>query len=131
MSKNVIKLTSAEIASLWTGYLNDSMTKCVLTFMLKSIEDQEIKPVVQYACDTASNHLEQLLSFFKKEEYAVPIGFSDQDVNPNAPWLFSDIFCLTYVNHMAKMGMLAYSGLLSMTSRQDIREYFTEGLAQS
>lgn len=131
MNEKKIKLTSAEIASLWTGYMNDSMSKCILEFMLKDIEDQEIKPVVQFAYDTSSKHVEQLLSFFKQEEYAVPNGFSEKDVNPNAPSLFTNIFCLTYVNHMAKMGMLAYSGLLAMSTREDIREYFNNGLSQS
>ncbi|KRG15235.1 hypothetical protein ACA30_08775 [Virgibacillus soli] len=125
-----IHLTSGEIASLWTGYMNDSMSKCILSFMLKYIEDPDIKPVVQYAYDISSNHLEQLVTIFENEQYAIPNGFSEQDVNTSAPWLFTDLFCLTYVNHMAKVGMLAYSGFVSMSYREDICHYFSQGLSE-
>lgn len=130
MSEKKIHLTSGEIASLWTGYMNDSMSKCILSYMLKHIEDPDIKPAIQLSYDISSNHLEQLVSIFEKEQYAIPNGFSEQDVNKNAPWLFTDMFCLTYVNHMAKVGMLAYSGFIAMSVKEDIRNYFTNGLIE-
>ncbi|MBM7585137.1 hypothetical protein JOC86_001679 [Bacillus pakistanensis] len=131
MSNEKIYLTSAEIGSLWTSYMNDSMSKCILGYMLKHIEDEEIKPIIQYAFDIATGHLDKLLIIFDEEQFAIPNGFSNQDVNMDAPWLFSDIFCLTYVNHMAKVGMLAYGGFVSMSSRKDIRDYYTQGLIET
>lgn len=131
MNEKKPNLTSAEIASLWTGYMNDSMSKYVLSFMLKHTEDQEIKTAIQYAYDISSRHLEELLVLFENEKYAVPNGFTEQDVNMNAPWLFSDIFCLTYVTEMARVGMLAYSGFVAMCARKDIRNYFTNGLTET
>ena len=130
MSEKKIYLTSGEIASLWTGYMNDSMSKCVLGYMLKHIEDPDIKPVIQLSYDISSKHLELLVSIFEKEQYAIPNGFNEQDVNINAPWLFTDAFCLTYVNHMSKVGMLAYGGFLSMSTREDICNYFSMGLSK-
>ncbi|QKY69374.1 DUF3231 family protein [Lentibacillus sp. CBA3610] len=131
MNERKINITSAEIGSLWTGYMNDSMSKCILGFMLKHIEDPDIKPVIQYAYDISSNHLEQLLVTFEKEKYAIPNGFTEQDVNMNAPWLFSDTFCLMYVNHMAKAGMLIYSGFVSMSYRDDVCNYFVQALNET
>lgn len=131
MNESNIRLTSAEIASLWTAYMNESMSRCVLGFMLQHIEEPEIKLIVQTAYDTANNHLEQLTIIFEKENFAIPNGFTEQDVNMNAPWLFSDTFCLTYVNHMAKVGMIAYSGFVSMSIRKDIRGYFIQSLTET
>ncbi|SFH59195.1 Protein of unknown function [Priestia megaterium] len=128
MNEKKINLTSAEIGCLWTSYMNDSMSKCILSYMLKHLKDPDIQPAIQFAYDIASNHLDQLLTIFEREQYAVPHGFSEQDVNMEAPWLFSDVFCLTYVNHMAKVGMLAYSGFVSMSAREDIRNFYTKGL---
>src|SRR5699024_7443119 len=45
--------------------------------------------------------------------------------------LFSDIFCLTYVNNMAKIGMVAYSGYIAMSTRKDICAFFTKALTSS
>ncbi|WP_200411900.1 DUF3231 family protein [Virgibacillus salexigens] len=131
MNEKKVHLTSGEIASLWTGYMNDSMSKCILSFMLQHIEDPEVKPVIQYAYDISSNHMEQLTALFEKEQFALPNGFTEQDVNMNAPWLFTDEFCLTYVNHMAKVGMLEYSGFVSASYREDVCNYFSLGLSET
>ncbi|UJL46150.1 DUF3231 family protein [Virgibacillus sp. NKC19-16] len=128
MMEQNIPLTSSEIGALWTGYMHDSMSTIILSFMLKHIDDPEIKPVVQYAYDLSSSHLETLESIFKNENYAIPNGFTEQDVNMNAPWLFTDVFCLTYVNHMARVGLLEYGGFLAISYREDIRDYFSQGV---
>ena len=128
MTEPNINLTSSEIGALWTAYMNDSMSKRILGFMLKYIEDPDIKPVVQYSYDISDTHLEKLESLFDNEQYAIPNGFTENDVNMDAPWLFSDIFCLTYVNHMARAGMLAYSGYSAISYREDICDYFSQGL---
>ena len=117
MQKNKTRLTAAEIASLWTSYMNDSMAKCILGFMLKDLKDKEIKGAVQYAYDLTVTHLKKLARFFQQSELPVPNGFSDNDVIMSAPWLFSDIFCLTYITHMARTGLISYGGFLSMSSR--------------
>src|SRR5699024_3755455 len=52
-------------------------------------------------------------------------------VYPGAPWLFSDVFCLSFVNHMSILGLIAYSGALSMCFREDIRHYFTTTLTET
>nr|WP_313898488.1 DUF3231 family protein [Lederbergia sp. NSJ-179] len=40
------------------------------------------------------------------------------------------MFCLTYVNHMAKVGMSTYSGFVSMSYREDVCQYFSQGLSE-
>ncbi|WP_058306235.1 DUF3231 family protein [Gracilibacillus massiliensis] len=131
MTDRKIYLTSGEIASLWTGYMNDSMAKCVLSVMLQHIKDSEINAVIQNAYDNSSNNLEQLQTIFEQENYAIPTGFNDNDINLDAPWLYTDTFCLNYINHLSRVGMIGYSGALSMSTREDIREYFTQVLNQT
>ncbi|GAB2565536.1 DUF3231 family protein [Gracilibacillus alcaliphilus] len=126
-----VHLTAAEIASIWTGYMNDTLAKCILNFMLKHVDDPEIKPVIQRAYDISANHLEQLHQIFEEENYAIPNGFTEQDVNMNAPWLFTDVFCLTYVTHMARIGMVTYSGFISMSIKKEIREYSIQALRET
>src|SRR5699024_7190832 len=102
--------------------MNESMSKCILDFMLVHLRDSSIRPVVQQYFDVACQHLDTLYTLFQNENFSIPNGFSDQDVNLDAPWLFSDIFCLSYLNHMAKVGMLTYSGFIAMSTREDIRK---------
>lgn len=131
LSEQKIPLTSAEIGCLWTSFNDDSMSMCVLEFMLKHLQDTDIKPAVQYAYDISSYHLDQLTSTFKQEQFAFPHAFSAEDVNMEAPWLFSDLFCLSYVNHMSKVGMIKYGGFITMSKRKDIRDFYTQALTEA
>ncbi|MFC3041124.1 DUF3231 family protein [Virgibacillus xinjiangensis] len=131
MAENNINLTSAEIGCLWTAYMNNSMSEKVLKFLLQHIEDDEIKPIISTSYDLASTHLKQLQYLLEQENYALPHAFTEEDVNMAAPWLFSDIFCLTYVNHMAKVAIVTYSGFIGMCTRKDIRQYFSNSMQES
>ncbi|MDY0942350.1 MULTISPECIES: DUF3231 family protein [Priestia] len=126
-----MNLTSSEIASLWTAYMNDIMAKCILSYMLKHIQDSEVQPVIQLGLIIASNHLEQLSGIFEYENFAIPNGFTESDVNLNAPSLFTDAFYLTYLNHMSKFGLLAYSGFIVLSAREDMRNYFIQCLTET
>lgn len=129
---NRIRLTASEIGSLWTAYMNDSMAHCVLKSMLQHTDDNEIKAVIQSTYNMSRDHLQQLTSLFEQEGFAIPFGFNEQDdVYKNTPWLFSDVFCIEYVNHMSVLSLVAYGGALSMSFREDIRAYFTQCLTQA
>ncbi len=128
MNKKNINLTASEIGTLWTEYMNNSMSKQILGFMLQHIKDGEIKPIIRKAYNHSAHREQALISIFKNEQYATPIGFADQDVNMDAPRLFTDTFCLTYANHMARVGMIVYSGFLAVSYRKDIINHFSDGL---
>lgn len=125
MNRNV-PLTSTEIANLWSQYVNDSMSICVLTHFVKYCEDQEIKSVLEYALDIAKSHIKSLTKFFKEANYPIPIGFSKEDVNLEAPPLFTDKYLIIYMHIMAVHGLVGYTGALTTSIRDDQVEYFTK-----
>ncbi|MBD8028055.1 DUF3231 family protein [Ureibacillus sp. Re31] len=131
MTKHQTLLTSSEIGSIWTNFMYDSMSECILGYFLKDVKDEEIRPIVQLAYDNSAAHIEKLTSLFQREEIPTPTGFTSNDVNMNAPRMYTDTFMLTYINHMAKVGMLQYSGFISMSAREDVRNYFTDSLTDT
>lgn len=131
MKEPVIRLTSSEIGTLWTGYMNDSMAKQVLRFMLKHVQDPDIKPVIQYAYDASASHVEKYQAIFEAEQYKPPTGFTEKDVNMDAPWLFTDVFCLSYVNHMARVAMETFSGCIAVSYREDICDFYSQCLKEA
>ncbi|PKR84986.1 DUF3231 family protein [Heyndrickxia camelliae] len=128
MPKEHIPLTSSEIASLWTSFMNFSMSKCMLAHMKRHIQDTEIKPIIEMAESISSDNIKWLTTIFETEKFALPVGFSKEDVNLNAAPLFTDTFCLTYVHHMSRTGMIASSGFIAMCAREDIRMHFSHEL---
>ncbi|WP_078544809.1 DUF3231 family protein [Litchfieldia alkalitelluris] len=126
-----IRLTSAEISSLWGSYMNNSMAVCVLGHFLEVVEDKEIESVVRMAFDIANQALEGAKRIFIEENYPVPHGFTkEEDVISQAGRLWSDEFFLQYINQTAKSGFAAYGMALGQSSRKDILEYFN-GTLQS
>lgn len=74
-SENNIKLTSSEISQLWSAYMSDSLSICVLKYFLEKAEDPEIRPVVEYALELAQAHIKKLTLIFNGENFPIPYGF--------------------------------------------------------
>ncbi|MFZ5645337.1 MAG: DUF3231 family protein [Bacillota bacterium] len=130
-AKQNIRLTSAELANLWAAYMNSSLKKCFVKYFLAKVEDAEIRSVLEYALLIAERHLQTISEIYKREEHPFPQGFTDQDVNLDAPRLFSDTFFLTFMEFMAEIRLNGYATALPMAARADIREYFTGCLASA
>ncbi|WP_261132985.1 DUF3231 family protein [Bacillus sp. Marseille-Q3570] len=127
-----IRLTSAELSQLWTAYMNDTFSVCVLKYFLNHVEDDEIRPILQYALQLAETHVERVEAFFNGEDYPIPYGFKvEEDVDINAPRLFEDSYYLVFLNHMGKIGLNAYSMSTALSDRTDIYEYFSSCLEES
>ncbi|MCF2944410.1 DUF3231 family protein [Paenibacillus tarimensis] len=121
-----VRLTSAEIANLWTQYINDSMAICFITHSVERVQDQEIRSVLEYALGLARTHVDKVRAFMVEEGFALPVGFTEEDIiNPEAPPLFSDEFLLNYFYVMTLLGLTSYAGALSTSTRSDQRRYFT------
>ncbi|MGG3562297.1 DUF3231 family protein [Neobacillus rhizosphaerae] len=126
-----IKLTASELSYLWTSYLADSMSICIIKYFLQYIDDEDIKKVVVHALDLSQQHVEHIRAIFTKEDIKVPQGFTDKDVNLKAKRLFSDIFYLKYVRNMAKGGLITYGRVLQNVYRHDIRSFYAKCLTST
>ncbi|MHB1654521.1 MAG: DUF3231 family protein [Desulfitobacteriaceae bacterium] len=116
--------TASEIGQLWTSYLAESMSRCMLQYFVEKAKDPNIKPVLQRALDVSSQRIDAIAQIFNSVQCPVPHGFTDEDFDVNAKELFSETFALTYTRMMNKYVLIDYSLALSMSSRQDIYSYF-------
>lgn len=124
--KHNTKLTATEIAQLWSAYMNSSMCKCIFTSFLATVEDSEIKEIISLGLETANSHQKKLISIFKSESFPIPYGFKvAEDVNVDAPRLFSDSFMLYFSYNMGIIAFNFYSLSKTLSVRSDINEYFS------
>jgi len=124
-----VPLTSGEIAQLWTTYVNDSMSTCVLRYFINKVEDAEIKPVLEYALSLSRKHMDTIADILAHENYPIPQGFTEADVNQNAPRLYTDVFMLYYVKLFGRLGLVNYGFALHSTARSDVHDFFVECVA--
>lgn len=119
-------LTSAEIGNLWSQYIWDSMAVCILQHFADNVKDAEIRGAIEYALETSHKHTEKIKEIFTSENIPVPVGFTEKDIHAKTPRLFSDSLYLYYLSYMAKNGMTLYAQTLAMSSRSDIRSFYSE-----
>jgi hypothetical protein len=131
VSHDHIKLSAAELSYLWTSYLADSMSICMLKFFLEHIEDKDINKITTHALDLSQQHVDYIRKIFTNEGIQIPRGFTDEDVNLRAKRLFSDIFYLRYIRNMAKGGLITYGRVLQNIYRQDIRSFYSNCLTST
>jgi hypothetical protein len=122
--KTNIRLTASEMAMLWTQFVNDTSSICVNSFFLEKAEDEEVRPVIQFALNASKQNVSFLEDFFSNERFPVPRGFTDKDVNKEAPKLFSDTYVLMYLRNSSILGMAAASAALGFVTRHDIVAFF-------
>jgi hypothetical protein len=125
MSNHSTKLTAGELATLWTTYQNDTSSLCMTEYFLANCKDLEIKTLLHLTQNASLEHIAFIKELYGSEQIPIPVGFSiEEDVKPNAPRMYSDMFFLMFMRQMAKVGMITYSGALSLAIRQDIIDFF-------
>ncbi|WP_209122286.1 DUF3231 family protein [Alkalihalobacillus sp. BA299] len=124
MDKEDLKLTSAEIGTLWGEYVNGTAVDIVNKYMLSIIEDEKIRTIFEDAIYTFEKQKKQITRFIENEGFPVPIGFTDSDLNKGTKRLFSDIFCLHYLHIMTLHGLLGHITSFSASVRKDLRYFY-------
>lgn len=119
-----MQLSAPEIANLWTQYLRETMAVCIAKFALRHMKDQEIRLIYEHSLGLSEKHINHIAEIFKESNFPIPLGFSDKDVNFEAPPLFSDNLWLEYLHDMVTHGLSGYSIAFSTSVRSDIRKFY-------
>ena len=121
---DTINLSSAEVGQLWSTYMAQSMSKCMVPFFVEKCKDTDIRSLLQFVLDISNRHVNSITEIFNKSNIPVPHGFTDEDFDVNAKPLYGDTFMLLYTRFMAKYGLINFSFALSLSVRPDISAFF-------
>ncbi|KAA9022896.1 DUF3231 family protein [Niallia endozanthoxylica] len=131
METDKSRLTAAEMGKLWVAYVGNTMEKCVLSHYLKHVDDTDTKRVLEYALGLTKTFIEDIKKIFKQADFPIPIGFTEDDVNLEAPRLFYDDFYLYYLQYLGKAGMSIYSVAIPLVTRKDVKDFFIKALSDT
>ncbi|MFT4413203.1 DUF3231 family protein [Fredinandcohnia humi] len=128
-TKQSIQLSAGELAHCWEQLMENSMSVVVFEYLTKSSETEEVKSL----CSEAKKISESAVNFCKavlqEKNYPIPKGFSiEEDFNPNAPKIYTDVFTIFYLNNFAKLGMSLTTMAFSDSAREDVRTFYHEQL---
>jgi hypothetical protein len=116
--------TAVELGKLWATYLGNSMSNRILKYFLNNVDDEHVKILLENGYNLTVDFMKTIEKFFSNDKVAIPIGFTDEDVNLGAPRLFEDQFYVHYLKYAAKAGLSIYAIAIPLVMREDIREFF-------
>jgi hypothetical protein len=116
--------TAAEMGKLWATYTGNSMSIQILSYFLQHCEDEYTKTLLENGLALSKDFIKRIEEFFKKDNFPLPVGFTEDDANLGAPRLYEDIFYVHYLKYAAKAGMSIYGIAIPLVMREDIREFF-------
>ena len=120
-----VGLSVSEISHLWTSYQNDSMAICGIKYFLANIEDNDIREVLEYALEISIQHIEKVKTILNDADYPIPQGFTEKDVNLDAPRLFSDKLMMYHIAALVGSGIGQYGMAMSTSPRHDLGVMYT------
>ena len=106
--------------------MGDTMIVCILKYFINRIDDPVTRTLMQQTVDLSTKHIQQVTDIFKVEKLPIPHGFNDNDVNTDAPRLYTDAFYLTFLSFTARVCMQNYTLILNQLARADIRAFFSK-----
>lgn len=125
------RLSATELANIWMNYMGDCSDVYIKKHVFQTVQDADIRAIYHYAMELSQNHLKVLTDLFDADQYPTPYGFSDSDVNLDAPSLFSDSFWLHYMHHASIQGLNSYSLAVTTSTRSDIRNFYGQCIVSS
>lgn len=131
MAVHTARLSSAEIGGLWATYLQESMGVCLLKYFLYHNQDEEIKTVLKQSLEISEGHVQQITNIFTEEGIPLPDGFTENDIDVSVPPLFYDMFGLSFVYSMSRLGMINTGFITANVAREDVMEFFVTMVKQA
>jgi Protein of unknown function (DUF3231) len=131
MANHEIRYTSAEIAALWTTYIQTSATSCFYKHFLQYLTDDQIKHLIKEALSMNNDTIKALENMFIEEKFPIPYGFSDEDVNFTAPALYTELFALSFVYRAGQVIMNYFSMMMGKVARKDVYKFYEKCLSHS
>lgn len=128
---HVVKLTAGELGHLWENYMNYSMSSVILEYFKNVAEQEDIRNLCTFALKNIETYTEQMQNLFTQEDYPLPTGFSDKDINTNAPKPVTDEFILFFLLNMAKVDLGVTAVSLTDAVRSDIRNIYHERMSEA
>ncbi|MEK5443621.1 DUF3231 family protein [Fredinandcohnia sp. FSL W7-1320] len=129
MDKSNIKLTTAEIGTLWTIYTENTALRCFYMHFLQHLQDAEIKSIIEEVLTLVETVAGKVKFIFKEESIPIPQGFSDKDVDLSAPALYTDLFALSFLYRGGQVIVPFYATALTKVARKDVVNFIEECLS--
>ena len=113
-------LSSSELGTLWLTYQQKTMVQRMLEYFIEQADDNQAKEIMQDAHMKVINYLEDIKAILKNEGAAIPVGYTEKDVNIGVPKLYDNMFDIMFCRLVSSISMGLHTLHMSMAYRKDI-----------
>jgi len=92
-----IPLSSSEIATLWMTYQQKTMVRRILEYFIAHAEDDRAKEIMQDTHMQVVNYIEDIKKILQNEGAAIPVGYTEKDVNVGVPKLYDKMIDIMFL----------------------------------
>jgi hypothetical protein len=124
LEQHKVDLTTPEMTALWTTYIQNTATICFCQHFLIHMKDAEINPLVEETLNLSNTYIKEITDIFTKEQFPIPKGFSEKDVDLSVPPLYSNLFALSFVYRIGQINVNYYGSVLTKVARNDVVQLF-------
>jgi hypothetical protein len=121
-------ISSAELGTLWLTYQEKTMILRILEYIMEKSNDQQAKNIMGGLWQELDYFVKKIEAIYENEGVAIPIGFSKEDVNLDAPKLFDNGFDMMFLRILKEISMGMYALNMIMSYRDDVMSVY-EGLS--
>ncbi len=119
-------ITSSELGTLWLTYQEKTMILRMLEYFIEQADDEQAKEIMTNLYEELQIYLGKIIEIYEQEGAVIPVGYSAQDVNIDAPKLYDNGFDIMFVRLIKQISMGLHSLNLTMTYREDINVLFED-----
>ncbi|MFC7686368.1 DUF3231 family protein [Ureibacillus sp. GCM10028918] len=120
------KMSSSELGALWTTYQKKSMILRIVEYFIEKSDDQRAKDLMSELWNQLHPLIIEMKITLENEGAAVPDGFTEKDVNLEAPKLWENGFDIMFCRVLKEISMGMYVLHLTMSYRQDIIKLYRD-----
>lgn len=126
LEKNKKKMSAAELGSLWMTYHKKTMILRMLEYFIATSDDHKAKDLMSGLWKKLHPKIIEIETMLENDGAAPPVGFSEKDVNMNAPKLYEDGFEIMFSRILKEISMGMYVLHMTISYREDIIKLYKQ-----
>lgn len=130
-NERLSNFTSGELSYLWVAYEYETMASCGMKSFLLYVEDEPTKELLKETITISTERIEQVKEFFTAEKCPIPLGFTEDDINVNAPRLFSDVLYIEFMLQLTKLELPHYSLAFVEVTKPYLQRFYEKAIKDS
>ena len=123
-------LSASEVGTLWLTYQEKTLILRILEYFFEKADDPRAKHITGGLWESLNSYVLEMEKIFQDQGMVIPVGFTKEDVNLEAPKLYDNGFDVMFVRILKEVSMGMYTMNMNMAYNNQVMKLY-EGLTST